>query len=42
MAKKFSNEEITDMLDKLEHMHPNAECELKYSTPFELLVAVIL
>ncbi|MDE7071618.1 MAG: endonuclease III [Clostridia bacterium] len=42
MAKKFSNEEITDMLDKLEQMHPNAECELKYSTPFELLVAVIL
>ncbi len=42
MAKKFSNEEITDVLDKLEQMHPNAECELKYSTPFELLVAVIL
>lgn len=42
MAKKFSKEEIEDILAKLEEMHPNAECELEYSSPFELLVAVIL
>lgn len=42
MAKKFSKEDIDDMLAKLEQMHPNAECELHYGTPFELLVAVIL
>ena len=30
------------MIAKLEVMHPNAECELTYSSPFELLVAVIL
>ena len=42
MAKKFSKEEIADLLDKLEQMHPNAVCELEYSSPFELLVAVIL
>lgn len=28
--------------EKLATMHPNAGCELSYSTPFELLVAVIL
>ncbi|HOB64849.1 MAG: endonuclease III [Clostridiales bacterium] len=27
---------------KLSEMHPNAKCELDFSTPFELLVAVIL
>ena len=27
---------------KLKEMHPDAGCELNYSTPFELLVAVIL
>ncbi len=42
MAKKFDSEEIKDMLDKLEQMHPQAECELEYGTPFQLLVAVIL
>ena len=26
----------------LEQMHPNAECELNFTSPFELLVAVIL
>ena len=31
-----------DVYNKLKEMHPNAGCELNYSTPFELLVAVIL
>lgn len=31
-----------DILDKLEQKFPNAKCELNYTTPFELLVAVIL
>lgn len=30
------------LLDLLEKMHPEAECELTYSTPYQLLVAVIL
>lgn len=30
------------ILDKLSRMHPTAECELNFKTPFELLVAVIL
>lgn len=30
------------ILDKLEELYPDAECELNYSTPFELLVATIL
>lgn len=42
MAKVFEREEITQILAGLEAMHPNAVCELNYSTPFELLVAVIL
>lgn len=42
MIKKFSKEEIDDILEKLEIMHPDAVCELNYTTPFELLVAVIL
>lgn len=30
------------LLEKLKKAHPTAGCELEYSTPFELLVAVIL
>ncbi|HQC54111.1 MAG TPA: endonuclease III [Clostridia bacterium] len=30
------------ILEKLKTIYPNAGCELKYSSPFELLVAVIL
>ncbi len=30
------------LFEKLEEEHPNAKCELLYSSPFELLVAVIL
>ena len=42
MAKKFDERQVSDIIAKLEVMHPNAECELVYSSPFELLVAVIL
>ena len=37
MKKNYS--EMVQILDK---MHPDAECELDYKTPFELLVAVML
>ncbi len=42
MAKKFDSKEVCEILNRLEVMHPDAECELNYNTPFELLVAVIL
>lgn len=32
----------TEMLSLLEQMHPNADCELLFETPYQLLVAVIL
>lgn len=38
----FSKEEVVKILDLLEEEHKNAECELNYSSSFELLVAVIL
>ena len=34
--------EARQILDKLEAQHPDADTELRYSTPFELLVATIL
>lgn len=37
-----SSEEINEILDLLEIQYPDAECELHYTTPFELLVATIL
>lgn len=33
---------IVEVLDTLEVIYPNAECELNYTTPFELLIATIL
>lgn len=33
---------ITGILDAIEKLFPNAKIELKYNTPFQLLVAVIL
>lgn len=33
---------IVEVLDTLELIYPNAECELNYTTPFELLIATIL
>lgn len=38
----MTEEEAKRLLDELKKMHPDAGCELNYSTPFELLVAVIL
>lgn len=40
--KEFSQEDINEILNRLEIMHPEAVCELNFTTPFELLVAVIL
>lgn len=37
-----SSAEIKEILDILEETYPDAECELNYTTPFELLVATIL
>ncbi len=34
--------DINKILDILEETYPNAECELNYTTPFELLIATIL
>src|SRR5262245_16922851 len=34
--------ETRDILDRLETQHPNADTELHYRTPFELLAATIL
>jgi endonuclease III len=34
--------DVRDILDKLETQHPDADTELHYTTPFELLVATIL
>lgn len=39
VAMTKENEQIFNILEK---MHPDAHCELEFSTPFELLVAVIL
>lgn len=38
----MTKEEGLYILKKLKEMHPNAKCELDFSSPFELLVAVIL
>ncbi len=39
---KFTQEEINEIIQRLEKMHPEAHCELDFDTPFEALVAVIL
>lgn len=41
-AKKKNRENIKKILDILEKTYPDAECELNYKTPFELLIATIL
>ena len=38
----MQTKEAQKVYDNLALMHPNAECELHFTTPFELLVAVIL
>lgn len=35
-------ERITRILDLLDELYPNAHCELNFTNPFELLVAVVL
>ncbi|MCR4875469.1 MAG: endonuclease III [Clostridia bacterium] len=39
---KYTQEEIENIIQRLEKMHPEAHCELDFETPFEALVAVIL
>ena len=34
--------DINKILDELEKLYPDAQCELNYETPFELLIATIL
>ena len=41
-AKKKNRENIKKMLDILEQTYPDAECELNYTSAFELLIATIL
>lgn len=36
------NTEDKEIFEALERMHPDAQCELNFGTPFQLLVAVIL
>jgi endonuclease-3 len=38
----MTKEEALEIYDKLKYMHPTACCELNFTTPYELLVAVIL
>lgn len=38
----MTKEEALNIYNKLKIMHPDACCELRYTSPFELLVAVIL
>lgn len=38
----MQTKEAQHIYDSLSLMHPDAECELNFATPFELLVAVIL
>ncbi|AFS78091.1 endonuclease III [Gottschalkia acidurici 9a] len=40
--KTLKKQEIREVIDELEKLYPNAECELNFTTPFELLVATIL
>ncbi len=37
-----SPRETREILDRLESQHPDADTELDYATPFQLLVATIL
>lgn len=37
-----SSEDITELMQRLKAVHPDAHCELNYETPIQLLVATIL
>lgn len=41
-AARIDAERVLRIFDKLDAMHPNADTELQYRSPFELLVATIL
>lgn len=38
----YKMDKNTEIFERLQKMHPDARCELNFTTPFELLVAVIL
>lgn len=42
MSVVVDKNNILQVIDLLNLQHPNAKCELDYTTPFELLIAVIL
>ena len=42
MLKKFSEQEITEILDKLKAEYPDAGCALHHKNTYELIVAVAL
>ena len=41
-ARIFTQEEIKSVLDSLEEMYPDADCELHFENLFQLIVAVVL
>lgn len=38
----LTNKDLQVVIERIEHMFPEAECELNHRNPFELLVAVVL
>lgn len=42
MKKILSKKEVTEVLNRLEDVYPDAEAALNFSNPFELLIATIL
>lgn len=42
VQEKMSNVQVDEVLNLLSMTYPEAECELNFNTPFELLVAVML
>ena len=40
--KRIKSEQIAEVIDRLEKMHPEAACALNHRNKFELLVAVVL
>ena len=41
-GRQLTRAEITQMFERLSELNPNPTTELEYSTPFELLIAVLL
>jgi len=40
--KSFTQEEVTEILDALRQMYPEAECELDFGSHYQLLISVVL